>query len=1699
MFKIAALEEYYLDNWQQHRAAQVDALPLETRTLAYELLAYNPTIADKEQHGEWLDAIAQHKNESGEKLATLSSHERQQLFATLLPKLAIELEAGWRVVAKRPYLSRFGSAGSRPFCSSNDASIHARYQWDWLCDIVQTIGPFEQDMHWLLEVLNHFNSWNMGPLHHLLAAAIEIGNDLSETIFQTMLAAARNQSNDMAFGTHVIRPLLMVERIEGWEAIERLLLAAQREEGLRQSILHEVRFAHPQAFQRIVSLIAEHDLLRFSSVLYSFNHWFRLNFDVTTRKKAEAYLTRVDQFLRDPAAVQAALHGDEPEACYLALCVVAFENVEYALAVVEELKGHSNATHRFMAAYFLANSGTWPFDHLLMPFLRDDDPLVAATALAHFSRRYYQTNPPELRSICVEVIDRFPLKAEKYTSLWSWHTPEAGQSIVADVMASATTMEMLPTLFPYIDRMGTNGRQRVIGLMPEARPLSAEEFAVVTKLLGDRSSSVRDTVKGLLEVQTFTAEQIVAFEKYFSRKTESLRKAILQVILRQPDEVVFLSVDRLLAKRKELERRAGLELLAALVQQERAITACQQRAQSYQESTENLNTYQQQLIENVLQAEQAQLTLVDGLGLFNPADRTPPQIPQAYPERFDPNQPRTVPLIESLQTLIDDNAERTVVVEHEWGTSEYVLGNLNYGLYFGRWQDDGTIPFNDLWLSWWENQQHVISTEPEPTDADFVLLQLWASYYEQGHHFYTTARLKDTIEEPPEALVNQIRAILYGRADAGVAQWRYSGVMRTVQQWLATPYGRVDVKAIQWKYPGLMRDVLQWLVMRYATTPEAIDKLLDALEHSLYLMNEVDAQSTGAWYITGGLHGWFQAAHFHFQSCYAQWNDAQICRYWRLYRWYDEPGIDGFARQRPQMDLVISAYHAGGATEADIMDQLIGERLNPENSYSFSDLGEFSPRNPSQRQRHPNHRHRFAEDPVLQAAVQRCRERTLSIECARGEIETPATGAARALRYAGGAEAFCQTLHALSNSEIKRSRDPYNEQTGRAGVLAHLLKVTMPNEGETPTVVLPMLAKLTLSDKQWIEAAVFAPQWTAHIEARLQWPDFAEAVWWFHAHTKDHRWSIEQSIKDAWAAQISQRTPLTSEQLLDGAVDVGWFHRAYHALGDDRWQQVHSAAKFASSGAGHTRAKLFADAMLGRVDENALRKRINDKRHQDSVRTLGLLPLPTGDTSDTREPVVLERYLLSQDFLKTGRKFGAQRKASEKLAVEIGLKNLARTAGYPDPLQLQWAMERYAVQDLAEGPITVAVETKSGETSVSLHIDALGEPQLEVMKKGRMLKSIPKAVKKDPDVATLVQRKKEISEQTSRMRLSLEQSMCRGDAFAWADLRIFLEHPVLRPMLEELLFVVDGQAEGKASLQIGCFRQGESTLYDVNGEPITLTTNDKLRLAHPHDLFVADEWHLWQRICFEQERIQPFKQVFRELYVVTPAEREAEIHSQRYAGQQVHTRQSMALLGQQQWSTSHYEGGVQRTFHNEGITVWLNLDGGWYTSAEVEGMTLDTVNFTKRGEWVDIKLEDVPPRLFSEVMRDLDLVVSVAHQGGVDPESTASTKEIRASLVRETARLMKLDNVRIADSGSHVFIDGSVSNYSVHLSSGVVHQRPGNYVCIVPVHAQHRGRLFLPFVDDDPKSAEIMSKVVMLARDGEIKDPSILEQIRQRG
>jgi len=89
-------------------------------------------------------------------------------------------------------------------------------------------------------------------------------------------------------------------------------------------------------------------------------------------------------------------------------------------------------------------------------------------------------------------------------------------------------------------------------------------------------------------------------------------------------------------------------------------------------------------------------------------------------------------------------------------------------------------------------------------------------------------------------------------------------------------------------------------------------------------------------------------------------------------------------------------------------------------------------------------------------------------------------------------------------------------------------------------------------------------------------------------------------------------------------------------------------------------------------------------------------------------------YKRIQEFLRTSKQFGAQRQASAKRAAGIALDNLARTAGYADPIRLEWAMEATAVADLAAGPVGVKVD----EVTVSLGFDGLGQPDLSVTRAG---------------------------------------------------------------------------------------------------------------------------------------------------------------------------------------------------------------------------------------------------------------------------------------------------------------------------------------------------------------------------------------------
>jgi hypothetical protein len=247
----------------------------------------------------------------------------------------------------------------------------------------------------------------------------------------------------------------------------------------------------------------------------------------------------------------------------------------------------------------------------------------------------------------------------------------------------------------------------------------------------------------------------------------------------------------------------------------------------------------------------------------------------------------------------------------------------------------------------------------------------------------------------------------------------------------------------------------------------------------------------------------------------------------------------------------------------------------------------------------------------------------------------------------------------------------------------------------------------------------------------------------------------------------------------------------------------------------------------------------------------------------------------------------------------------------------------------------------------------------------------------------------------------LEDAMVRQDAFLWSEIVDLQNHPIIQQLMQHIVL-------RKAS-HFG-FPTADG-LVTLDGEVQALAPSDEVYLAHPYDLYTAKLWENYQRYCFSEKVQQPFKQIFRELYIPTPDELHLKSTSKRYEGHQVQPGKTVALLKSRGWRVS-YEEGLQKVYHREGVIAKIYALADWFSPADIESPTLETIQFLDKKTYKPMVFTELSPIIFSEVMRDLDLVVAVAHVGDVDPETSQSSVEMRGVLVRETARLFKLTTFR---------------------------------------------------------------------------------------
>jgi hypothetical protein len=1507
-----------------------------------------------------------------------------------------------RIALKADLVSWRGYRSKQPL--ELEAQIQQCHYWR------SSISEYDQSLEWFAEYATYINDANGNQLISLFVAAINTGN---KAMLEMFIATCLGEHPVSVMGYHVIQTLLQANQEHGWEIIEKVLLAAQRQEGLRQSIFNAISVAHPEALKRMLNFVLEHDLLRFSSSVQWARGYLPLLPPEPTPKVLENVLRDCIQRFKNPDSSRELLRDltniPDLDAFYLANHALARINLQEQQNLLMPWFEHPHPEMRYAAVHlFFHFEAKQDIQAQLQKMLSDSDERVAIQA---FSRIQFlgesQTMNAQAFILLERFLQRFPNKVVfPEIRLWLSHIQIEPNSIVAK-MFTLVEKTNPRAMLPYRSQMNGYTQANLIQILTKETPWDTDVRELVMQGLSGKEDYARNSaIKAITEKNIALEEhEFASLEKLLSRKTADIRKQAMSLILTQAPALVALSAARLQKAKTPEQKKAGTEILQVL------------------EDRKNL--------ENLPSPS-------DGYGLFDPSLRS--SASEIKTKQLVLMSKTACDSITSFGALVKSQLQ-VVVQAPKWDGSIEEIAFANYREISQpnisleeQWK---AVPLHDLWENWYAEQPNLNGLELARALAIVKIIEAaQPNYYQRNQR---NKELQATFEEWVEAL-------------------------------------GVD-KDFLVNIPLQTFGLLTYLAKIHAT-PEAHGFALDLLEHQLavgipILQNEYqrlmalpqpeDEQERHSWRwnITSIRQNTEILVTLELGSVAR--DSTHDLREWKLLQTRQTLIPWRKTRISWNLELGLKAYQAGIASQADIWDWLIGPESEVEPLICRTGFTQFTTKKPDVL---------LAKYPELLPMITMCSQRVLELELKRGDLPTSTSAAASTIAYLEGLDKLVAILQALGQDSIVRVGHYIYGEQARNAVFSRLLRVTHPAPSDTPKAFAAALKGVP--EQRLLELGLFAPQWIGFVAHAVGWKGLDDAMYWLLAHTKESGWGGTQQELEGWKAEMAQLTPLSTQDLMDGAVDVAWFNNAYKELGATRWAQLYEAAKYTSSGTGHARAKQFADAMLGKLEESEVQKRITDKRHQDSVRAFGLLPLPK-----TKDVTLLKRYEIVQTFMKGAKKFGSQRKESENLAARIGLENLARTAGYPDPMRLEWAMELKAVADLAKG----AVKLVKGDVEFVLSVSEDGEPNFEILKKGKVLKDIPANLRKDEAVVEIRARRKELEVQRSRMRVSLERAMVHGDQFSAKELRELTKHPIVRPMLEQLIFM--------SETQMGFLSSDGKNLVNANGELLEITSKT-LRLAHPMDLLESGIWSEFQGTFFSAKRQQPFKQIFRELYLLTPAEKLEKTKSSRYAGHQINQHQSVALLGSRNWVVP-YEDDASRTFFAEGITAHVSSKYGWTTPAEVEAPALDSVYFTKRNDYNILDLETIPKRLYSEVMRDLDLVVSVAHVGGVDPEASQSTTEMRAALLLETLRLLKIDNVKLEKSV--VLIEGSIGRYSVHLGSAVVHQQPGGAICLVAIPNQARGRIFLPFADSDPRTAEVIAKVLMLAKDSEIQDPILLRQL----
>jgi hypothetical protein len=1444
-----------------------------------------------------------------------------------------------------------------------------------------------------------------------------------------------------------------------YKLLESLLLAAKLQEGLRQSILENADNGRAEAFIHLIKVVLDNDLLRYSSAIRALNVWMGLGETFEDKRVAAKLLSLGYTYLTGARPIGDGAESVDVTEIYAALWAASVWEMNDAVSLINKLmKGKKH--QKLAALYFLLQLENKTLQSsVASKLLGETDMDILSLVLLNYLSAYtgWHNTAEDFSAACREheTLADNRLRDEQFNALvnlvslvpakgyfsegkpfpWQNLSLDPGDVftrllIVAGYDFDPAKIERLIDLMPRSDG---NSRAVFIRFFLEGTK-DAKSRAFVFTSLNDKSMNVRSqalkTIMEFSKTSPLTGEEAKTISGLLALKTGDLRQNAVKILLGLDGNRPLEAVKTLLADKNENKRLAGLDMLTRLVVEQKNLdkSAAVELLALMPQITDK-----EQILVDSLTMKEAKYRRANGFGLYDPdyaPDLPPPKEDKNHSLEhiFGFSPERITKIFDALCERIKENRDYTYKIHSYDGDEDVALGGLEWARSRAEVNDDPS-------LSMFEK---------------FVLQDVWRGWIKDNKVGFNEVFLFMFMQEMTD---------YDDRYEPDYQKWANNLIEKLFHA------KRLD-KFITWyhkrEYGNLAMRIITILCTEYSED-ERFAVISGALASLISSVAEADWKKP--------INEENRRTYFNAKEDDDTFADTSEVDFF-VDRLKEAAETDGHFKIWTAFCFTLgrlSGLFYRSMEAVDVARAVDLGILKIDALYRTAFLaGDTCIRYYAGKIRWDRWKKDAEKYPLLKKTADEAAARVISIELQRGDSATEVSRLALNVSWHEGADTFAKLLVALGTETLVRGYIYAGSDQTKKLVLSSLLKASRPGPNDNAETLRAALAG-KISDRRLIEAAMYAPAWIDIVGDYLGWPGLKSAVWYFHAH-------INESFSAEKETEVARYSPITPQEFNDGAFDIAWFKDAYAALGEERFALVYDCAKYLTSGANHRRAQLFADAVLGKLDAAALWKETREKRNRDKLLSFSLIPLEKGREQEE----ALERYENIQLFLKESKSFGAQRRASESTACTIALENLGRNAGFSDALRFSWRMETLKIETIKQ-----YFENRTiGDYHVRVAVDESGTASLVCGKDGKTLASVPAALKKDPYMLECREIAAALKSQYKRARENLERAMVNRDTFSFGEIRALMEHPVVSPLLAKLVFVSltgDGKEDGSPTAS-GAFCEFAGKLRDAS----------PVRIAHPFDLYTLGTWLDCQRYAFEQKLVQPFKQIFRELYLINEDEKDTKTVSRRYAGHQVQPKKTVALLKGRLW-TVDYEEGLQRVYYRENLYVKLYAAADWFSPADAEAPTLETVEFFDRKTHKSVPLEKIPPAIFSEVMRDLDLVVSVAHVGGVDPEASHSTIEMRAAIVRELLRLLHVDNVTV--EGRHAKITGKLGEYTVHLGSAQVHKMGRGAVNILAVPSQHRGRVFLPFADDDPRNAEVMSKIILLAEDETIKDPAILAQI----